>query len=311
MMQVSYDDDLVEGGVLLCADGQAAGIPSLQVRRFRADCERCYRLADPDERNAAFGQVHRLWFREWGLEKRLEEPLAGFPLLARELRLLAFRKARRGNEEAAELYVNADSGRHAVVALRPERLLDQPLLAPFLGHELMHVHDMVDPGFGYCPALPGEGPSALRQRLVRDRYRLLWDITIDGRLTRTSGEPSRVREQHWQAFERVYAFWPKPRQEEVFSQLWSDPAPRHAGLLALASDPRQAAQTRGPTPGGICPLCGFPTFAWADAGRLTPTILARLRGGFPQWDPAQGACHRCVEIFEAAGQFEPPATICL
>src|SRR5215831_15487914 len=107
MMQVNFDEDLVEGGVFLCAGGKTAGISSLQVRRFRADCERCYRVLDPDERNAAFCQVHRLWFREWGLEKRLLEPLDEFPLLAGALRLLAFRKARRRNEEAAELYVNA------------------------------------------------------------------------------------------------------------------------------------------------------------------------------------------------------------
>jgi hypothetical protein len=53
-----------------------------------------------------------------------------------------------------------------------------------LRHELMHVADMLDPAFGYERSLPtsDDGPSA--DNIVRDRYRVLWDVTIDGRLAR-------------------------------------------------------------------------------------------------------------------------------
>ena len=308
-MNLRYDDDFVEAAVFLCASGRRPGVPALQIRRFHAERERCYAVADPDERNAAFFKVHLDWFREWGLEQLLTGLLDEYPLLPGALKVLAFRQARGKNEEGAELYVSADNVRNAMVALRLERLERDEPLRRFLRHEFVHLHDMVDPSFAYSPQLNLPGLNPTQQRITRERYRLLWDITIDGRLARAGHSSVNNREQHEAIFNPAFSFWPEEKRRRVFESHWNDAAPRHENLLALAADPRDVNHASAPLPGGSCPLCHFPTFEWTDVSALNPETLASLGREFPCWTPDQGACKRCVEIYELAGKFEVPATI--
>jgi transposase len=297
-VQLRYDEDLVETAVFLCAGGHRPGIPSLQIRRFHAEREKLYRILDADERNAAFFRLHLDWFREWGLEQALLDVVDEFPLLRRELAALAFRKARHRGEEGAELFVSAETGRNAVVALRAERFAADAELQPFLRHELAHLHDMLDPAFGYSPELPtATAADRARERLIRGRYRLLWNITVDGRLIRAGRATPGNEQTHRTAFDRAFDFWPEPRRNEIFDRLWNDPQPRHPDLLALAADPRQTRRALHPEPGAPCPLCGFPTFVWATAERLTDALQVAIRREFPNWTPEQGACARCAEVY--------------
>ncbi len=307
-MHLRYDDDFVEAAVFLCASGRRPGAPALQIRRFHAEREKCYSVADPDERNASFFKVHLNWFREWELEPLLTELLKEYPLLPDALNVLAFRQARGKNEEGAEMYVSTGV-RNAMVALRMDRLeRDGPLLR-FLRHEFMHLHDMVDPAFNYSPQIHLPTHNQTQQRITRERYRLLWDITIDGRLTRAGRETVSRQEQYQALFDHAFSFWPEEKRRLVFDSHWNDNAPRHENILALAADPRDLSHAQEPLPGGSCPLCHFPTFEWTDMNGLNAEILSTLRKQFPQWSPDQGACKRCVEIYEIAGKFEIPATM--
>jgi hypothetical protein len=213
-------------------------------------------------------------------------------------------------DEGAELYVSAEHGRSAVVAMRAERFERDAPVAGLLRHEFMHLSDMVDPAFGYSPTLKLPGFNSTQQRITRERYRLLWDITIDGRLFRAGRSASR-RNHHEAIFHRAFSFWPESRRAEVFDSHWNGTAPRHEDLLALAADPRDLSHAVAPLPGGLCPLCQFPTFDWADVRALSAETLAGLRKPFPQWTPEQGVCGRCVEVFELTGKFELPATVVL
>ena len=300
-MQLRYDDDFVEGAVFVRASSRRHAPPPLQVRRFHAERERLYAILDPDERNTAFFKLHLEWFREWELEKMLLGLTDEFPLLRPALSALAFRKARVKNDEGAELYVSAENGRAGVLALRVERF-DQPAeLARFLRHELTHVHDMVNPAFGYSPQLHLPGQNAAQQRLTRERYRLLWDVTIDGRLVNSNRPTLGNREQHRGAFEGAFGFWPESKREQVFDSLWQNPDPLHQDLLAIASDPRDLKSSHKPTPGAPCPLCGFATFDWTDSLRLTEPTTAALQREFPDWTVEQGACGRCAAIYRLVG----------
>ena len=294
-MQLRYDDDFIEAGVFLCASGTLQGIHPIQRRRFQAERDRCYSMLDPDERSAAFFKVHLDWFREWELEKALLTPFKDFPLIERSLDLLAFRQARGKNDEGAELYVRNEDGiahRNAMVALRVQRFEDRQQLTRFLRHEYFHLHDMLDPAFGYSPFVQQTGPSPTQQRITRERYRLLWDVTIDGRLCGDN------RKQHEAMFGGAYSFWPETKQRSVFEELWTRTHPTHEDLMALASDPRDWAHVQGASPGAPCPLCSFPTFQWADGPTITPKIAAEVRADFPHWSPEHGACSRCVETYE-------------
>ena len=313
-MHLRYDDDFVEAAVFLCTSGRRAGAPPLQVWRFHHERERCYAVLDSDERNDAFFNVHLSWFREWELEKLLLDVLDEYPLLVQGVNVLAFRQARSQGDEGAELFVNQESpggARSAVVAIRIQQFERDAAVTNFLRHEYMHLSDMVDPAFGYSPFLQTRSPGPAQQRIARERYRLLWDISIDGRLTRADRAAVGMSEQHRAVFDRAYSFWPEDRRQKTFDSLWNDPAPRHEALLSLASDPRELSHARRPLPGAACPLCGFPTFFWADLGTLKQDTLFTLQQHFPQWLPVEGACARCVEVFQTAGSMDIPPTVCL
>lgn len=308
-MHLRYDEDLVESVVFLCANGRRADLPALQVRRFHREREKLYAILDPDERNAAFFRSHLEWFREWGLENMLTDLLREFPLLPGALNVLAFRKARGKNEEGAELYVSAETVRNGVVALQPERFGNDDSLRCLLRHELTHLQDMIDPAFSYSPHLHLPGQTAAQQRLTRERYRLLWEITIDGRLTNSGRGTVATREQHHVSFERAFSFLPESKRADLFARLWSGHLVQHGQILALASDPRELHGVHQPMPGAPCPLCGFTTFRWADPSRLTGPAAATIRAEFPVWKVEDGLCARCLEMFDSARRLHSSAVV--
>jgi hypothetical protein len=293
-VKLLFDEDLVEGAVFDCA----RATNSLQVRRFHREREKIYVITDPDERNAAFFRLHLDWFREWGLESLLRERITPFANLETHLKAMAFRKARSKSEEGSDLYVNREGERHGMLALRPERFNNRPSLIPFLNHELMHLNDIVDPGFAFSPDIGDPTQSPSQQRLIRERYRLLWDITIDGRLFHSNRETIATRELRWSEFDRAFSFLADEKRHEQFQSLWTNPAPKHFQLVALANDPRGLNMSHVPQPGGPCPLCGFPTFEWASQANLAP-VAAAIRAEFPQWSFGHRACKRCVEVYES------------
>jgi hypothetical protein len=267
-MQLRYDEDFIEAAAFLCASGQRKGVPPLQTVRFHREREKLYSILDADERNAAFFQLHLDWFREWGLEKLLTDVLKEFQLLPEKLAGLGVRTTRGRNDQGAELYVNETGERNAILALSPESFVRDAGLRDYLRHEFTHLSDMLNPSFGYAPALELPGLNGAQPRLARERYRLLWDITIDGRLAAAGYKPMTPREPHAAAFIRAYSFWPEEKQMETFNWLWRG-LPRHANILALVADPRGLREPHRPTPGASCPLCDFSTF-----NRVAPPCFA-------------------------------------
>lgn len=298
-MELLFEEDLVEAVVLLCASGKRAGISPLQIRRFHRARDGVYAIGDPDERNAEFFKVHSDWFREWGFDKLLADALAVFPLFNTELQVVAFRTSRGKHDEGAELFVDQQFSRRAVIAVHAERFATPRGLASFLNHELTHVHDMVDPGFGYSPFILLGGISTVEERLIRTRYRLLWDITIDGRLVNAGRESENGRDAREREMIEAFSLWSDEKRQAVFQSLWGTRSPRHVDLFALASEP-QADRRTGTLPGTACPLCRFPTFDWAVAGGLDVRVLALIQSEFAQWRPSDLVCSRCAEVFTAA-----------
>ncbi len=300
-MELRYDEDFVEAAAFLCTSGRRSGVTSLQIARFHRERERLYAILDPDERNTAFFRLHLSWFREWGLEEVLTGLLREFALLSSRLDVLAVRKTRGKNDQGVELYVNEVRRRSAIVSLSPEAFERDGTLKNYLRHEFTHLDDMLDPVFGYLPELDLPELNPAQQRLARERYRLLWDITIDGRLSGAGHRPMASREQHEAAFSRGYSFWPEARRAETFDTLWKETAPRHGDFLALIADPRGLRTAQHPVPGASCPLCAFPTFAWVAEGALPPELVPTIAAQYPGWTPEQGLCGRCLETYEALG----------
>ena len=290
-MKLQYDADLVEGVAFL----EARRLNSVLSYRYDSARSKIYDVVDPDERTLAFYQFHEKWFREFGFEDRLLAVLRQFPLIRNRAATLLLRKAVSKKDEGAELFVRPDAN-NVVMALRAERFIGDPTLDQFLRHEFCHIADMLDESFGYEPdlSLPDAPPAELS--LLRDRYRVLWDITIDGRLKHDGEKAKRFAE-----FTRAFL----GRSAEVCERLWTGARPTHAELVALATMARLEAHNE---PGGSCPLCRFPTFQWSGAEVLTPTVVEAVRQHFPQWTRARGCCARCAELY-AMKPLEQPATL--
>lgn len=280
-MNLTYDSDLIEGVVFL----ESRRLPGLLAQRYHRARTKLYALPE-DDRADAFFQFHLDWFRSLGLEDRVLSALKQFPIIRQRAATLLVRKAVSKKDEGAELFVRADAN-NVAVALRSERFFE-PGFEQWLAHELCHISDMLDPSFAYEPEirLPDAPPAELD--LLRERYRVLWDITIDGRLNQE--RPKRLAE-----FQKAMP----ALSEKRFDELWSK-RPSHPELVALAKSVLVRAVK---TPGAPCPLCKFPTFVWADA----PPV-GNIRQDFPHWLPEHGCCARCAELY-SMHPLEQPATL--
>ena len=181
----------------------------------------------------------------------------------------------------------------------------------YLRREIELVSEMLDPAFGY-------DPGALRGRAAptegrRERFALLWSIYAEGRLARRygpSGRPASLppgfSEEHERLLSAAYPRIPAALRDEVFARLASPCPHTHAELVAMAEGPEPLlkglgipwAETRGPTPGARCPLCAFPTHAWA-AMPLPAALEQAVRANHRGWDAREGLCARCAELYAA------------
>ncbi|MGH8596384.1 MAG: hypothetical protein ACREXT_06985, partial [Gammaproteobacteria bacterium] len=174
-MNLTYDAELLEGVVFL----ESRRMPALLAQRYHRARTKLYDLPD-DDRPDAFFQFHLEWFHNLGLEDRLLNALKQFPIIRQRATTLLVRKSVSKKDEGAELFVRADAN-NVAIALRSERFFE-PGFDQWLAHELCHISDMLDESFSYEPemSLPDAPPAEVS--LLRERYRVLWDITIDGRL---------------------------------------------------------------------------------------------------------------------------------
>lgn len=295
--RVDYEARLVEEVVLRALPGRP------EEGEFRQVRDQLYELGDPDERDRAFCTFHGQWFQRLGLCQPLEEALAERPILRQQTRRCAVVRARTKKDEGAELFVSPDptAGRSIGVQLRPESLLEPVRLLGLLRHEFLHLSDMLEPNFGYEPELhvPEEG---MAKRLVQDRYRILWDTTIDGRLVREGFAPARVRLRWLQDFARAFPML-GPELETHFARYFDQSGHCHAQLVACARNPavalglKDAADRR-------CPLCTFPSYDFEpDPENLPPALVRQVQEHFPAWHPAQGICRQCADLYRGRALF--------
>jgi hypothetical protein len=283
-----YEPRLVEEAVLR----GVAGRP--EEGEFRRARDLLYEVGDPDERDQAFCAFHGRWFQRLGMCQPLEEALGERAVLGEQVRRCAVVRARNRKEEGAELFVSPDPaiGRSIGLQLRPESFLAPAQLLGLLRHELLHLADMLDPAFGYQPelAIPEEG---LARRLVQDRYRALWDTAIDGRLLREGRAPGQVRQRRLLDFARAFPML----GPEHFARFFDGGDHPHAELVACARNPAQAlglpeaADRR-------CPLCAFPSYDFEPGPENLPIpLVERIQAHFPAWDPGQGLCRQCADLY--------------
>lgn len=296
MIPLSIAPELMEEAVLL-AERQVERDAATAFRRER---DRIYEATEPESREAQFRSLHQQWFVRFGLQARVEAALNEYVEFAGRLSGGRIVRAIARSEEGADLLDPARE--HAghepllVLRLRPASLVEPDTLQALLRHELMHVADMLDPAFGYERTLPpaDDGPSA--DNILRDRYRVVWDVTIDGRLARAGRGSAGTRDARCREFREAFPMLGEGFQS-AFAPWWNEPCPTHADLVAFA---RMPAGTDERLAGSRCPVCRFPVASLdGRVSTLAGPVLAAIRAEHPLWRVAQGLCPQCFDLYEA------------
>lgn len=225
-LEPEYESGLVEAAVL------AAMAARTTDARLGAARERLYEIADPEAREAAFTAFHARWFERLGLCRPFLDALAERAWIgARCGRWLVIR-ARAERDEAADLLATAGAPPTLVVRVTAETVAAPERLRQRLRRELLHVEDMLDPAFGYQPALPDDVAGTPEEWRIREGYRVLWDTWVDGRLARLGQAPAELRQVRFHEFASTF-----PGLGESagawFDRFFDAPALTHADLLAF------------------------------------------------------------------------------
>lgn len=295
-----YDPGLVEEAVFRAIESHP------ERKKFYKERDRIYGIKHPEEREQAFQDLHGTWFSHLGLADQIEKAIREQPLLSSGVKSCLVARAPGKNEEGAELFVNPDEKigskdrRTVSIFLRPESLLDPSALLTFLRHELMHIADMLDPAFGYEPALPRAEGGPTHDRLLKERYRVLWGATIDGRMVRRGWAPDSLRAERLLEFCRTFPMFGQ-KSESLFSRFFDRDRHTHGELVAFILDPRALTGVPGtPQLGSRCPLCCFPTYTFKpEPERLPKELVIRITRDFPSWQPSHGLCAQCADLYRA------------
>jgi hypothetical protein len=293
-----YDPHLVEEAIFLVVKDRP------QERIFHRGRDQLYRIADAEARDRAFQEYHSSWFTRLGLHLPLEQALAEQPTILQAVHTCVVGYAPTQKDEGAELFVSPPAAglnereRRAVgVLLRPVSFLDPDTLLGLLRHELLHIADMLDPDFGYEPAFPQPQGGPAAEHLLRDRYRMLWDTTINGRMVRRGWASPAIRERCLRDFTHVFPLLGAGALA-AFARFFDTGPHTHAELLAAARE--LGGNPRKPGQSGRCPLCRFPTYVFEPHPEYLPTpVIARIAQDFPAWRPAHGLCVQCADLYRA------------
>ena len=299
MIRLVYAPDLVEETVLLAE----ARTPGAAWRAFRRERDRLYGLREEDQREERFGALHFLQFNALALHHVIEHAITERSDICERVGVGRILRAVRRTDEGADLVdrVVPDGGASEpllVLRLRPATLLDPPSLRALLRHELTHVSDMLDPAFGYERTLPSsdDGPSG--DNILRDRYRVLWDVTIDARLARAGLGCEDARSIRRQEFAAAFPML-GDCAGDAFDAWFEQCRPTHAALVAFARSPGGGEHSEV-TDSGRCPLCRFPVASLDGLPeRLSAGAAAAIREDHPAWSVARGLCSQCFDLYEA------------
>lgn len=185
-------------------------------------------------------------------------------------------------------------------------------LEAFLIHEFMHAKDMVDPEFDYEDSYIPGNPSV--KNLITARFKLLWNIYVDSRLARRNLPGIMSREARYREFDNYYRKIPERQRRGIFQGVWETEKFSHEELLSMATDLEtlmakyveydedftEEDQSYIHLPGSPCPLCKFPTYNWVDDPESVcdEMVIEAIQIDFPDWESKDGACDRCVEVYE-------------
>jgi len=305
VLNILYDPYMVEE-IVFSKLREIEGTGNMELyEQYHNLSDRIYELDDEDERSDGFVELNKEFFNTLGFSEVVRGVVDEFPEFHEKIEEIHIRKPTTMIEVGSDL---VDERRKAVIRLFPEQFMDITHLRKFIRHELMHVVDMLGEKFGYKEGKLARLP--VEETIVREKYKLFWDIFIDSRLEKRGKETVRSKDERFGEFEKLYARLPADGKKAVFEGLWKEENLTHDKAVELAKDFTKLVAAYGGTlqegvkeakkvliPGSPCPLCSFPTFNWLDTASLDEQIIRLIKADFPDWQVDDGICDRCAECY--------------
>lgn len=235
-MRMEYDPTLIEQTVRLAVRRDADS-----ERALHRSLDPIYRMEDSEARDRAFAEAFLDWFTKLDLAAPLVALVDERPLIGERCSRCMVREGAKRSAESAELYVRCDRDeptvRTLLIQLMPESLASLEQVTPLLRRELLHVSDMLCKTFAYR----AEDLSSLtrEEHLVRDRYRVLWDIYVESRLMREGRVDGRGLDRLNTWFERAFTHQGERPPPQAFEAATVLTEATHASLLDLARHPER------------------------------------------------------------------------
>ena len=235
-MQVHYEQTLVEE----CVFRATRADPALE-REMHAALDPIYALRKKSngESDAQFQNVFSAFFARLKLDGVIVDLLAEQPQIAESVSRCIVSQAERQRAESAELFSKKQDVTHRTLMIRitPDSLISPNRAAGHLRRELFHVADMVNDTFAYRPDQIDEINP--RRNLILDRYRVYWDIYIEGRLYRRQQGDPRAMNRLRHALPRTLGVDYTDHSRAIFDQLFTARQLTHQQLLSWARQPQQ------------------------------------------------------------------------
>ncbi|ODS34601.1 MAG: hypothetical protein SCARUB_00181 [Candidatus Scalindua rubra] len=262
---------------------------------------------EQENRPKRFRDLDNDFFHRLGYDIFLKEILNEYPGIKDKIEEVHVRRATTKQNEGSNV---VDNGKKVIIRLYPEQFIEGGKeIHKVLAHELMHVSDMMDEDFGY--SVEHFDCSPMEERIIRDRYRLFWDIYVDSRLEREGKESIANKEIRKKEFDSFFSKIPEDTRGSIFEKMWGGKEPlTHPKMIELSKDINKVlaiakegnheneAERVGPLPGTTCTLCGFPSFEWVEDIESDEEVVKILKEDFPDWSPHDGVCPRCVEYYK-------------
>jgi hypothetical protein len=310
-MDIQYDPALMESVVLLEIEQREKEGDLTFFKEYHDLVDPIYEIASLEERNKAFQRVYQKLFFSWGLETVLVEVIHEFPWFEDYIALIYFKKISSRDDTGADLMAKKGgvNPKVVLVQLLPQYFVERAWLKNFLRHEFMHISDILDNAFQYQ-----ESPimDSLPDNWVRERYRVIWDTYIDGRLSRKGFALVKGKDERWQEFESLYRKVPNLQRRALFEWLWEVKSLTHKEILESAENTvnflkiaeiswsgYESLDKKSFFPGMPCPLCHFPTYYWEEEAllNLEESVIKLIQEDYPEWTVEDGACPRCLERY--------------
>ena len=311
ILDVFYDPQLVDDIVYKGLASKEKNGDLALYNEYHEQRDSIYDL-EQEIRPKKFKELDSDFFNRMGYDGFLNDVLEEFPNIKGKVEEVHVRRATTKQNEGSNI---VDKGRKILIRLYPEQFIEGVNIINILRHELMHVSDMMDESFGY--KVEEFSCSPMEERMINDRYRLFWDIIVDGRLIKEGRGTIADKDERKKEFDSFYIKIPKETRDLIFDNIWLgnvvithdkmiEMAKNVDNLLPLAEGTdaeelekiKEEAQEGGPLPGTPCKLCGFPSYDWIEEIGDDEEIVNIIREDFPDWSIKDGICSRCAEHYK-------------